>query len=220
MKAVIQCAGDKNEGGYFRAPDGRKVRFVARPELVPTFERHADLLARPDDLAFDGRTWRDLVRDYNMNSTHAGNPLELWPAYKLYRNAAYGRLVETFGVENVFILSAGWGLLPANFLIPNYDITFSSSAEAWQRRRKADHYSDFTFFPVEAVDRVVFFGGKDYLPLFLRLTGQTPAERVIFFASQIEPMAPGCRLVRYDTTARTNWHYACAEKFASGRVAL
>jgi len=77
---------------------------VAQPDLVPESERHGDLLARPDDLAPDGRTWREIVRDYNVNSTQAGNPLQLWPAYKLYRNAAYGRLVDRFGHEDVFIL--------------------------------------------------------------------------------------------------------------------
>jgi hypothetical protein len=41
------------------------------------------------------------------------------------------RLVEKFGIEKVFILSAGWGLIRADFLTPNYDITFSGSAEAF-----------------------------------------------------------------------------------------
>jgi len=220
MRVVIQCAGDKHEGGYFRAPDGHTVKFVARAELVPASERNADLVARPDDSACDGHTWRDLVRDYNVKAEYAGNPSGLWPAYRLYRNAVYVRLVERFGAENVFILSAGWGLIRSDFLTPNYDITFSSSAAGWQRRRNADRYTDFSFSPVALVGRVVFFGGKDYVQLFLRLTGSVLDERVIFFNSQIEPSAPGCRLVRYDTSMRTNWHYACADRFASGQLAV
>lgn len=220
MKIVIQCAGDKKDGGYFRTPDRQTVNFVAHPELVPASKRQADLVARPDDLAADGRTWRDLVRDYNVNTQDAGNPLGLWPAYRLYRNGIYGRLVERFGLENVFILSAGWGLIPADFLTPNYDVTFSNSADAWQRRRHADRYSDFSYLPSIAVGGVVFFGGKDYVPLFLRLTSSLPDERLIFFNSQIERTVPGCRFVRYDTSARTNWHYACADKFASGQLRL
>jgi len=40
-----------------------------------------------------------------------GNPLGLCPAYQLYENKTYGRLAARFGLGNLFILSAGWGLI-------------------------------------------------------------------------------------------------------------
>ena len=55
----------------------------------------------------------------------------------------YGtQLVEIFGIDNVYILSAGWGLIRASFLTPNYDITFSAPAGAYNLRRKYDQYCD------------------------------------------------------------------------------
>jgi transcriptional regulator with XRE-family HTH domain len=58
----------------------------------------------------------------------------------------------------VYILSAGWGLIPAAFLIPAYDITFSSQAEAHQRRRRDDLYRDWSMLPEATTDAVFFFG--------------------------------------------------------------
>jgi hypothetical protein len=54
--------------------------------------------------------------DYNNNP--GGNPLGLVPAYRLYDNAVYQRLVDRLGIANVYILSAGWILLRADFLTP------------------------------------------------------------------------------------------------------
>lgn len=51
--------------------------------------------------------------------------------------------MRKFGLDNVMILSAGWGLIPAQFLTPRYDITFSASAEPYVRRRKNQAYEDF-----------------------------------------------------------------------------
>src|SRR5439155_7251570 len=100
----------------------------------------------------------------------ATNPLGLLPAYRLYSHDSYSALVDRFGMKHVFILSAGWGLIPAPFLTPNYDITFSASAGAWKRRRKDDRYADFCLMGDDG-DEIIFLGGKDYFPLFCRLTG-------------------------------------------------
>jgi len=96
--------------------------------------------------------------------------LGLLPPYRLYAHDAYGALADKFDVKNVFILSAGWGLIPATFLTPYYDITFSASADSWKRRRREDPYDDFSLIPDDGED-IVFLGGKDYIPLFCRPTG-------------------------------------------------
>ncbi len=124
-KIVIGCAGSK-QGGYFETFDRRKVKFVARPKCVPEIERNDFLFARPDDPSLDcpGKTWRDLVQAYNATEKDR-NPFGLSHAYRLYTPPIYTKLVDRFKKENVFILSAGWGLIASNFLTPNYDITFS-----------------------------------------------------------------------------------------------
>lgn len=63
---------------------------------------------------------------------------------------------------------------------------------------------------------VAFFGGKDYLPLFCRLTENTPGRRIAVFNSAFEPQAHGVRFVRYHTRTRTNWHYEAVNAFLDG----
>ena len=126
--------------------------------------------------------------------------------------------MSRFGLERLFILSAGWGLIPANFLTPAYDITFTTSADDWKRRRKGDRYEDFRMLPDDD-DPILFVGGKDYLSLFGRLTASLRARKVVFFNSRTEPDLPqGFELVRYRTTTRTNWHYECARDLAAGTL--
>jgi hypothetical protein len=61
--------------------------------------------------------------DYNENP--GSNQLGLYPAFELYKNDIYRKLVDCFGIDKTFILSAGWGLIRASFLTPWYDITFT-----------------------------------------------------------------------------------------------
>jgi len=79
--------------------------------------------------------------------------------------------VTRFGVKNVYILSAGWGLICADFLTPAYDITFSPSAAPYKRRRKTDRYEDFRMLPDKAEREIVFFGGQRLPAAVLRADG-------------------------------------------------
>lgn len=219
MKIVIQCAGTKEpDAGYLTGQDGRRVLFVARPEKAPQSDGY--IYARPDDLADeDGRTWRQILTEYNRREE--GNPLQLSPAYKLYKPGIYEILVKRFGVDNVYILSAGWGLIGAVFLTPMYDITFSSSAEGYKRRKKSDAYDDLCMLPGNSDDDLFFFGGKDYLALFLATTQNYAGRRIVFYNSIHQPNIPaGIELRRYETKAKTNWHYSCAKDFAVGKIRI
>jgi hypothetical protein len=210
MIVVIQCAATKREGaGTMRTESGKPVMFVADPSNAPPDENR--VYARPDDASDTGESWRDMLLRYNQEPTN--NPLHLFPAFRLYRNPIYTRLVERFGEENTYILSAGWGLINASFLTPSYDITFSSSAEAYKRRRKQDRYLDLRTLPADTDEEVVFFGGKDYLPLFCALTSSLSGRKTVFYNSGTAPDAPGCSLERFATTTRTNWHYECAKAY-------
>lgn len=217
MNVVIQCAaGKRPDAGTLLDRKGRSVSFVAVPPLAPPTP--GMVVARPDDYSDDGRTWREQLHEYNDEGR--SNRLRLLPAYELYANELYRGLVKRFGIAHVFILSAGWGLVSADFLLPAYDITFSSSAEPWMRRGKKDRYHDFQMIPDDG-NEIVFLGGKSYLTQFCTLTARLQGRKSVFFNSSIGPDLPiGFRAVRYVTSTRTNWHYECARDLVSGRVAL
>lgn len=215
MIVVIQCAAKKRAGaGYFRTEQDKNLYFVADPRLAPASGEF--VYARPDDASAAGPSWRDLLLQYNACPN--GNPFGLLPAFELYENETYRRLVYKFGTAKTFILSAGWGLIGSTFLTPAYDITFTSSAEAYKRRRKIGVYHDFCMIPAECDDPIFFFGGKDYLPLFARLTRPIKAQKTVFFNSATSPNIPGCSIQRFDTSTRTNWHYECANAFIAGTI--
>ena len=213
---VIQCASKKRlDAGHFVADDGRKVLFVADPEAAPT--SRSLRYARPDDAASAGDTCREQLERYNRDN-RTDNPWGLLPAWQLYMPMAYRTLVDALGEGNVFILSAGWGLVAADYLLPNYDITFSSSAkgrDAYKRRRPSDrHYRDFSMLPQDAAKHVFFFGGKDYLAFFCNLTANV-RQRTAFVNSNTLPRGINCRTERYKTATKTNWHYECVNAFAA-----
>lgn len=221
MLIVIQCAARKRKNaGHLVSKEGRKVMFVADPDRAP--ESESIVYRRPDDLQSSGRSYRDVLVEYNRREREE-NPLDLLPAWKLYEDPTYASLEETFGVENLYILSAGWGLIKAHFLTPNYDITFSKSISwegenAYKRRSMDDsRYRDCSMIPRDVSSHVVFLGGKDYVPLFLDMTSEI-VRRTVFYNSCLPPSAPGCALVRYETRTRTNWHYECARALIDGTI--
>lgn len=217
MIVVIQCAARKSEkAGSLRTRDGRKVLFVARTADAPASDTVH--YVHPDEMSDQGMPWRDEV--VTCNQSPANNPYGLLPAIELYAHPAYARLAEHVAPEKLFILSAGWGLIPSTFLTPLYDITFSAAAnvERWKRRRKGDRYNDLALMPPESEEGIVFFGGKDYLPLFSELTRDVRGQRTVIYNAATPPTAPGFRLVRYDTTTRTNWHYGAVDAWIAGRL--
>lgn len=217
MIVVIQCAARKSpDAGHLRRRNGKPVFFVADPHSAPNDKSY--LYARPDDQSDNGVSWRAVLLEYNKKP--GNNPLGLLPAWRLYQNPTYGRLVDRVGIENTYILSAGWGLIAADFLTPDYDITFSPSADRYKRRRKKDRYDDLRMLPANTTKPVVFFGGKDYVPLFCSLTERVKGQRVLFYNSATLPDAPGCTLKRFDTTTRTNWHYECANAFIKEKIGI
>lgn len=215
MIAVIQCAaGKKPDAGHLRRLDGQKVMFVAHPSEAFNDGPHA--YAQPDDVSDTGASWRTVLWEYNTDPGH--NPLGLTPAWQLYENKVYGLLADHCGLERLYILSAGWGLIRADFLVPAYDITFSPNADRHKRRRKKDRYDDFCMLPYNSTEPIMFFGGKDYVRLFCTLSRGVKSPRTVWYNSGTAPSAPGCSLRRYQTTTRTNWHYECAKAFIAGRL--
>lgn len=216
MIAIIQCAASKQEGaGRLATADGRPVRFVADPDAAPPDDRVVH--ARPDDVSDRERSWREVLLEYNKASD---NPLKLLKAWELYDDPAYGRLVRKYGIDKVYVLSAGWGLIRATFLTPDYDITFSyvEPEQRFKRRGRDDRYNDFCMLPHETREPIVFFGGKGYLPLFALLTSSIRAPKTVFYNSDDVPEMPGCMLKRFETRTRINWHYQCVNAFVYGEI--
>ena len=214
---VIQCAGRKQQNaGHLKNSGGQNVMFVANPHLAPASYDYT--YARPDDLADTGISWREKLQRYNREQSD--NPRGLLPAWQLYQNPTYELLYRKYGPDGLYILSAGWGLLRADFLTPYYDITFSNATNVGKhkRRGKRDAYADFRMLPDDTVKPVVFFGGKDYVGLFCELTGRIQGPRRVFYNSNIAPKAPGCQTRKFYTNIRTNWHYKAAREYVEGLI--
>ena len=217
MIFVIQCAGSKaDHAGVLRQKNGSPVMFVANPKEMPDDPEY--VYAHPDDLYDSGVSWRKQLLDYNRNP--GDNPLNLLPAWRLYRNLVYRRLVTAYGAERVYILSAGWGLINAEFLTPNYNITFSTSGSSGNRRNRNAHYRDLCLLPQGSKDPIVFFGGKNYVPLFCKLTQPFDCRKIVFYNSKNVPPKPGYEFINYNTRRKTNWHYQCAKDFIDGKISI
>ena len=216
--AVLLCAAGKNsDAGHLRRRNGQPVRFVAQPNLAPPSKIYT--YARPDDDSDIGGTWRDVLAEYNRRSRDA-NESGLLKAWQLYRNETYRRLVRHFGEKSVYILSAGWGFLPADYLTPWYNITFSPNAEDYKRRGERDSYKDLPLCVDHDDEPMLFFGSQYYIPLFCKLTAQHRGQRVVFYNSARIPSAPGCELINFNTKTKTIWYYECANAFIDGRIVV
>ena len=216
MVLVIQCAGRKRDcAGTLRHRNGSPVMFVANPKRLPHDARY--VYAHPDDLSDSGITWRERLLRYNREP--GTNPLGLLQAWELYQNSVYSRLVKAYGTGRVYILSAGWGLITADFLTPDYNITFSQAPKG-NKRIKSTRFNDLCLLPQDSKDPIVFFGGKSYVPLFCELTRSFNCRKVVFYNSAAPPRASGCELKRFVTNRRTNWQYECADRFMNGEVEI
>ena len=223
MNVVIQCAGSKRENApSLISPDGRKVKFVADPSAGTPPD--GVLWARPDDdIPGQARTWRDELARL-VASDEASR--SLLPAWRLYKRDAYGQLVRALGQQRVFILSAGWGLVRADFPLPDYDITFLRDADAVHRRLRTHRFRDFMQLDMNSSGPVVFIGGKDYLPLFQALTESIPARKVVLYRVPPRPTPTACRTeglwtyTPYPTNTCTNWHYGAAAAICRDAAAV
>jgi len=214
MIAVIQgAAGRPPDTGHMTTRDGRRVLFVADPDQAPG--EPGVCYARPDSRSNFCITWRKLLLGYNENPRN--NPLRLLPAWRLYPDEIYAQLVEQLGAHKTYVLSAGWGLIKASFLTPNYDITLHPDAEPFRRRAPADEYADFCMLPAGCDEDLYFFGGKEFIPLFCRLTAAHQGQRIVFYHGANPPEAAGCTLRKFESGSGDDWHHECAAAFLADR---
>jgi hypothetical protein len=221
MRIVIQCAASKrSDAGRLKDRTGTPVTFVAHPENVVGAQGR---YCRPDDLADSGLgTWRDVLVKYNQGFVRTGsNPDRLLPAGNLYEPPIYEKLVRRFHPTNVYVLSAGWGLVRADCLLPDYNITFSKSADVpreFRRNESEPGWSDFNQLrdSDRDDDETHFFGTPTYLETFYRLTAGLRGNFLIHHRAKLRSR-DGYEYVPFVGTARTNWHYLAAVAFLDNR---
>lgn len=224
MKAIVQCCAKKAaDAGTLRTDDGRAVTFVARPELKTPAT--SEFLARPDDqIPGVSISWRERLEAYNREFEKTGaNPHRLLPAWRLYEPNAYGCLQSRFTSKNLYILSAGWGLVGADYLLPTYDVTFSGNVgeKKWCKRGKRDAYRDFRQLQpkdCQPQEPVYCFCTKEYLPLLYASVTQLDIRLVVYFTSDAISRESGVEYIEYGRKY-TNWQYECVQDWLAGRLA-
>jgi hypothetical protein len=130
-----------------------------------------------DRIRYENKTWRELIINGQNDPS-----LNLIKAYRLYKPKIAPSIYEDFYKEfdnSFYILSAGWGIIRADFRIPAYDITFSTAPKVPEyARRNVDHvWTDINHLK-EDIDngkyapdsKIILFAGKDYLLHFRRMT--------------------------------------------------
>lgn len=200
FKVVMICASMKN-GEYLKYMNN-DIHFKA--VSIPNENTY-----RPDDLIpNENITWRNYICE-NQSKI----PLQ---AYELYTRDIYRSLFKRFG-NNLYILSAGWGLVRANYGLPKYDITFSRGKNQENNRRvyNTPVYSDFNQLSVDNKEDIVFVGTPDYLQLFFKCTEDLSNRKIIYYKKDNlpnthRPPNNSFLFIRYITNTRMKWYYELA----------
>jgi len=204
FKVVMVCAGKKNNSSFEKYPN---ENFVNIPSNFN--EYHPDEIMENEKISW---------REYLLKNQDDKNLLE---AYKLYNREEYRYLHKKYR-NNFYILSAGWGLVNSDFKIPKYDITFSNSASLKNKRKSNSFaesiYKDFNQLKLIDKEDIVFFGGKDYLNIFYKLTQDFKNRKIIYYYGK-KPNIPksivnsnNFYFVKYQSNNNRGWHYEASCK--------
>lgn len=223
MIAVIQCAGSKQNDAASFCLNGETLSFIATPE-----EGEQNQVRPWDNVPGMNATWVSCVRAFNgLSNDHdwdtfvdAGITLDqgnaqMYQAGQLYRPQEYHDLVEKLGKENVYILSAGWGLVRSDRLLPDYDITFSNGARKTNKYITPKCRSDKqSLHPIiEGDNPVHLFITPNYLDYWDRTFAESfEAHDVLLHWHR--PDTSRYRIELHDCGGRkTNWHYTAVNQF-------
>lgn len=211
-KVVMTCASKKNDGGDL-IYNGQIVKFYAQSNIA-----NNEFL--PDNRIPNMEiTWRDFVL------TNQNQNIIPFRAYELYKRNEYRQLFNRFG-NSFYVLSAGWGLVKADFRLPNYDITFSNNAELINKRNYnlPPAYIDFNHLEnTNDNEDIIYVGGENYLSFFYNLTENLKNRKIIYYHSINHPKPHTGNFLyrRYypnNPKLRTNWHYELAGKISKGII--
>ena len=218
MKIVISCCNRKN-GEPFQH-NGNTINFISRVNEVEGNSNN--LYCHPDDIIPDDNiTWRELVALQAVRD-------DLISAHDLYRPNIYSSLYDNYG-NDLFIFSAGWGIIRAEYKLPKYNITFSNghNIPAYAKRNNNDIFNDFNqLIAVNDNEPILFMAGKDYVVPFCELTEGIPNNKIIVYSSQAvlnnNPYLnnPAFQFSHYQTNTRTNWHYEFARRLINNEIEI
>ena len=211
FKIVMMCSKSKKNNSNLRFNNNNIVFKAVTNEIINQY--------KPDDNITENvnYSWRNFISD---NQNHMNIPCR---AYDLYSERVYLDLFLNFN-KRLYIESAGWGIVNAEFRLPNYDITFSQNNNInTVRNYQLENYNDYNQLTLSQEDDVVFIGTPEYLPLFFELTNELPNRKIIYWKKQSTPInypIPNDTFIYryYLTNSRMRWFYELAEKFANGET--
>jgi hypothetical protein len=198
FKVVMICSSKKNVSAFDQFPN---VKFKS---IV-----NAENVFHPDGLIPNSqKSWREYLIEHQ-------NDKNLKKAYKLYSRKEYISLYDKFK-DSLYILSAGWGLVSAEFKLPIYDVTFSSKSGSTNKRDKGIKFNDFNQLEISDNEDIVFIGSGNYLPLFYSLTFNLPNRKLIFFFGKgnnlPQPMVNQntFKFINFQSLNNRSWYYELA----------
>jgi len=178
---------------------------------------------RPDDAIDEqGRTWRDEVILLNRSGRCVVD-MRLRKAEELYERPIYRRLVAEFDVENVYVLSAGWGLIRSDYYLPKYDITFSPVKRGYRYKRRSVKeriWQDFNQL-CPSNEPLICFVSNSYVPKLIEFTKGYVGPKLAFYTSESAKVALGKAGIirkadiRKETRDYRNWQYKAAMEWCS-----
>lgn len=225
MVVVISCSGPK-KGRYLLNQNKQKIKFVSAPNYCNNTESAKDtLFFHPDDLIEDNKSGRDIVLEMQNESSYLTKAYELYKERLDLNDEIYVNLYNKFK-SNLYIISAGWGLIRADFKLPNYDITFKTGVSACNFRSFQALFNDFNHLKNIPIDEIiVFIGSPDYINLFYSMTKEIPNKKVIFWKLAGTPSNfkkilndKNYCFKYYKTSKRQGWYYELARKLINGDV--
>jgi hypothetical protein len=219
MKIIISCCDRKNGGPLIH--NGEVINFVSHvDQVVPNDEMYF----HPDDLVpNDLITWRELVSQQGQNNY-------LQPAYELYKPPIYNSLYQNYG-NDLFIFSAGWGIVRADYKLPKYNVTFAKGKNVPKsaKRYRNDCFHDFNHLESKdnrTDEEIVLIAPKDYVTPFCQLTNNLQNKKIIFyFGDEIKSKFINkpdfeFRKIPFITNNNRKWHYELAQLLIKNEIAI
>jgi hypothetical protein len=224
MIIVIQCAGRKDPNAITLTLNRNAVHFVAQPQDGQMDKRPWDQIPGSD------KTWIDCVKAYNeaggvmpdeyikLNiGTEDGR--QLMQCGNLYKPPVYRELTAACGLKNVYILSAGWGLVRADKYIPNYDVTFARRGDPGVRikvedRRLYPSLSD----EIPDDEEINLFFSRSYALYWSHLYRGASQRTVLHWrlGQKLPKGKYGTKPPHDCGSQMTNWQYTAAQQFIAG----
>lgn len=212
MIAIIQCSGSKYCTGHFTTASNNPVSFCNTNPFHPqrTCYYPWDISDMPP------HTWIDRVHTYNGAG---GNSHAFLPAISLYKPKIYRDLEawikKSSANREVYILSAGWGLVRSSFLLPCYDLTFAKGSA---RIKGEGHFPRLLCHIKNNPQDVHVFITPNYYALFGYFAKKACiSDCTLYFRPSKSNESPKISEFKgeycsFSTSRRTNWHESAARQ--------